>query len=94
MYVLLQAGPADLGAADVRAEPGEGAGDGDSDPDPPSQEGVRGQGRGRVPHVGTRCCSILHLHAPILELGCISPKIFTQAQGRFSSLPYPTAHIG
>ena len=49
--VLLQAGPTDLGAADVRAEPGEGAGDGDADPDPPSQEGVRGQGRGRVPRV-------------------------------------------
>ena len=45
------AGPADLGAADVRAEPPEGAGDGAADPQPRRHEGVRLQGGGGVPRV-------------------------------------------
>ena len=45
------AGPADLGAADVRAEPPQGAGDGAADPQPRRHEGVRLQGGGGVPRV-------------------------------------------
>ena len=45
------AGPAHLGAADVRAEPPQGAGDGAADPQPRRHEGVRLQGRGGVPRV-------------------------------------------
>ncbi len=46
-----QAGPADVGAAAVRAEPQEGARDGAADQDQAGPEGVRLQGRRRVSKV-------------------------------------------
>ena len=82
MCRCVQTGQADLRAADVREKPRQGAGDGDADQDAPGQEGVCGQGGGRVPGVSeeyiSQVCNVAVMQCSIGICLCIRP-ITTQS---------------